>query len=684
MSGKFDVYSLCGCGSGKKLKFCCAEIVEEIVKAGRLQEQGQHNMAIQALDRIEQKHPGYPWTAIVKVSVLLETGKPADAYHLIEETLKQHPKHTLAVALRADSAFNAWGFDVSKPALYQTFYLGVENYPHLPCNLAKNVALELLGDRRYLAARQYLGLAMRLTPPEGQQQAYMAMMEFDGDEKIPYPMRSVHHLDELEGSEENAEIVERADHFSSIGQWQAAALEYEKLSEVDSENSAVWKNLGFCYAWDGEEEKAAIALHKSATFIKDFDEAVEIETVAQLLDLYNSDDNVKFMELEYRGENVTEMVSVLDFHPRFERDGDVSSGMPEYTILDRPSTGAIEDADFPLSELPLEIGGVVIDITREEPDLLLTGLDSDNFVQSKILLEEAASDEEVNIVPDAEPQQKMTLQKSRYQLMSRKVVSPKSHPAIKAKLRRQIVQNKLESEWCNEPNSALDDKSPNDVADESDYKVRLTAALYVLDSISEIILGAIDLDKMLKQFDLPSPTQLKFDNDQPLHLLSNMQIHRLDLADLKDEQLRRVLDRARLTNHSPFVYALLTEAISRPEFAQEHMDMFQVYSTLSSICQEKNQVEEALKWIDLGKSAVKSEDEGSFESKLQWDIRKLSLLIYEQDDSQFKEHLQYVKDQYGHKVPQYLQSIEETLIDILHAPLPVSLTPEKEPASETM
>ncbi|VAX37435.1 hypothetical protein MNBD_PLANCTO02-540, partial [hydrothermal vent metagenome] len=35
MPEKYNVYSFCGCGSGKKLKFCCIDIVEDILKVGR-------------------------------------------------------------------------------------------------------------------------------------------------------------------------------------------------------------------------------------------------------------------------------------------------------------------------------------------------------------------------------------------------------------------------------------------------------------------------------------------------------------------------------------------------------------------------------------------------------------------------------------------------------------------------
>ena len=38
MAGEFDVYQICPCGSGKKIKFCCQAIIAEMLKVSELQE----------------------------------------------------------------------------------------------------------------------------------------------------------------------------------------------------------------------------------------------------------------------------------------------------------------------------------------------------------------------------------------------------------------------------------------------------------------------------------------------------------------------------------------------------------------------------------------------------------------------------------------------------------------------
>ena len=55
MPDELDVYQLCPCGSGKKLKFCCQAIVGEMLKIAELQQSHQHRAALTLLETIEKK-----------------------------------------------------------------------------------------------------------------------------------------------------------------------------------------------------------------------------------------------------------------------------------------------------------------------------------------------------------------------------------------------------------------------------------------------------------------------------------------------------------------------------------------------------------------------------------------------------------------------------------------------------
>ena len=51
-----DSYSPCPCGSGKKFKWCCQPIHEDVARAMRLEQEGQHESALRAMDEVVAKH----------------------------------------------------------------------------------------------------------------------------------------------------------------------------------------------------------------------------------------------------------------------------------------------------------------------------------------------------------------------------------------------------------------------------------------------------------------------------------------------------------------------------------------------------------------------------------------------------------------------------------------------------
>lgn len=53
-----DTYALCPGGTGKKIKFCCSDILADLEQVSRLIEGDQITAAFDLVGRLEQKHPG--------------------------------------------------------------------------------------------------------------------------------------------------------------------------------------------------------------------------------------------------------------------------------------------------------------------------------------------------------------------------------------------------------------------------------------------------------------------------------------------------------------------------------------------------------------------------------------------------------------------------------------------------
>ena len=116
-----DPYALCPCGSGKKLKFCCQDIVAEMEKVERLQENNQPRMALQLLDKMEKSHPGNAWIATNRGLALIHDNRPEEAKTSLAGFLRNSPKHPLANALFGLASLNADGYPECRKAVHRAF-----------------------------------------------------------------------------------------------------------------------------------------------------------------------------------------------------------------------------------------------------------------------------------------------------------------------------------------------------------------------------------------------------------------------------------------------------------------------------------------------------------------------------------------------------------------------------------
>lgn len=68
-------YDPCPCGSGKKLKFCCQSIADEMDRAMRLTDGNQPRVALQQLEALARKNPTNPWIATTRALIHGGTGE---------------------------------------------------------------------------------------------------------------------------------------------------------------------------------------------------------------------------------------------------------------------------------------------------------------------------------------------------------------------------------------------------------------------------------------------------------------------------------------------------------------------------------------------------------------------------------------------------------------------------------
>ena len=83
-----DLYAKCPCGSGKKIKFCCKDIISDIERIERMLRGEQRTAAIEKINKLLEKHPDRPALMSLKAQVHLELQNVEAATPIVDKLLQ--------------------------------------------------------------------------------------------------------------------------------------------------------------------------------------------------------------------------------------------------------------------------------------------------------------------------------------------------------------------------------------------------------------------------------------------------------------------------------------------------------------------------------------------------------------------------------------------------------------------
>jgi len=657
----FDVYQLCPCGSGKKLKFCCADIAEEMEKAIRLSESGQTRAAMKALDRLAESHPNGVWNESTRATLLLSEGRAEEATTVLEKLHAAAPDNQGVIALLGTSAFAARGYEAAREAVWRAFRKATA-HPELVSSLALAIAGEMFDRKRHLAARQHLTLAMRFAAAREKQAIFVRLLEFDGNADIPYPLRSVHSLREITGDADRQDAARKAARLAERGCFGPAAERFVHIAQQAPDDPAIEYNIALCTAWEGDEEVAAEAFGRAALAEPDFELAAEYEALEQLLRA-NLDDPVRMRNAEYRAVSASRLITDLDDYPRCVRfslppEAAGENGMPDavFELLDRPLP---EDfAGLAPNDLPRAVGQIAVFGTpddADEPRAALAAFEGSDFDTAKALLAEVAPT--LELLEERSEEGDATLPRELAPLHARLAFPEKTSVKNRRDVERRRWQSAVDELWMNSPQSALDGKSPVQAAGDESLRAPLAGAIYLLDAFGLRNRHAVDVDDLRRRLGLPEVSRIEATPKLPLNTLSAIQLHRITAVSLEDRQLSIVLNRSLLVHHGRFLKAVLEEALRRnlPD-----VDKNRIFLTLADLARDRGDLADALHWVEEGRKDSRA-GEHAFENVFRWDTKELGLRLEDPTSPDLDPFVRRMSSYYGPKVPRFTEYLDGLL-----------------------
>ena len=669
-----EPYSPCPCESGKKLKFCCADIATEMLKALQLHEGGQTRAARKILEKLHQEQPARAWVSTSYAGVLLSMEEPEAAREALKELLEENPQHPIGRILDATAALDLEGYDQARPSIHRAFTKGVKDHPEMIGSLAAGVSSVLLDEGRYMASRQHLAFALRFVQAQDREQVIMRLLEFDSDQSIPYLLRSVHNLKPLDDllNEEQQAVFKKSLGLSALGCWHEAAAVLTPLTQEYPDSANLWNNIALFHAWDGNEEAAAEIFHRVGRLAEDRQQAISCETLGQLLD-HESNPSV-YRRYYYACEKraVSHLLSKLDEVPRFVRQSHpqeqkVDGSVNFYQILDRePGEGKItRPIDF--GKIPKFIGMFTLFEGPEDKVYCRLSAQQECADEVRQYLEEIVGDSiEVATIENEQGEELHASSVEErgwreYQKLEEFFFFDNDlYECSLSELEREKWDYFIGQLWPDTPFSALNNKTPLEAADDDELVIPLAAAVNIFDVFADQFDYQLDTDALRERLGLEKEEPFEIEDDAQLNSCEVLEMLRIPLEKLTDEQLEQVLRRSQLIQHTRFTDQVIEAALKREGVIDEkHVPQALQTYIEAAVRTFKNDV--ALERVQLAREWTAKTNQKTFKM-LQWDLQELRIRLDNPQDPELIPLLNRMHQQYLRKMPEMESTVAALLL----------------------
>ena len=668
-----DPYSSCPCGSGKKLKFCCGEFLPDLQRAFRLREK-QPEAEVKMFRDLLRKHPDKDVILRELTLTLNELGLSAEARHEIANFLKAHPDQPTALLSMAEISLQEDGFEASRRILHRTFQICARSQPAGISFLASIVAAEMGRVGCLMAAREHLSLAVRTATGERQRNLVLQLVRFESETTLPYLFRSAYTLLPVDCSEDAAQQDVRARKLSILGCWEPAAIIYNRLADAYPTEGAIWYNLGLCQSWDGRLAESAGSLHHAATLLKDFDQAVTAEAVAQQIESQLSTERFSSFAVRLNVRSVSELLTRLESEPLLHRNDshdhddcnhpDGTSHAAEMILLSSAIT-AEELTDASL--LPESIADVdLYDISDADkavaagihhPFLLVSA--SENHLDTALVKLRAIAADLITTSGEEEEKELISFERPESRPFDHRFFCPAGMTQKRFReLTRQREPQAVEA-WMQAPQTSLGGKSALEAASDESLNVKRAACVVGLMVIAARNDLAPDFASVRQRLNVPTPSPREVPEGMVIAAVPAIDYERIDPSKLTDTQLHEFTNRCSVLGLRHQIRAGLDELTKRPLGIKEY-DARRGWLMRAAIARVEEDYDLAYQCLNQARESAATGPE-AFRHQLELDIRELSYRLDDPADPALITLLHRVRDRYLHKIPEIEGVIREQL-----------------------
>lgn len=648
-----DPYSPCPGGLPKKVKFCCADLVSELDKIERLREADQRLACLDHIEKLDAKHPGRACLMTAKADLLRDLGRTHEAETALKVLLDQNTANPIALAEAALLACEEDDAVRAMSLLQQALRVRQDPMPEKLVQALRDTGGTLLASGEVVAGRQLLQVYAQLIPKDRQIQAVLGDLARSKD--IPLLLKETWPLDKApDDAPWKAEYAAALEPLHYVA-WAEAEEKLSALASRQAKAPQVWRSLAMLRCWLADARGAAEAWRKYAALDVPFDDAVEAEAVAQLIDP-DAPDFVDMVQMEYQVHDLEHIVDVLTGSPRCAAMDAAQippiEGVPPpkavFMILDRPKQA--DDAALDFEATPRVVGRMLLfgRETDREPRLELSAYRGPHLQACQTVLGDLTfgmlgpAHEMAVLERVATPVVELELR-----WFIAKPPSPDQLQALRVKHRDEYLSQR----WPKAPQELFGGKSPEQAAPQPAQRIRVAAALLRLENQIEQAAAEFDFDALRQRLNLPIPTAPEWDGRELLGI-PVARVARINLEKFEEPQVAMVAMRALMDGLVKATRRGMQELLNRKVekrtipagSCRQHLAM-----SVEDSRQKLAYLEQASRELDAAKL-----------SSAPVDIQRLHLHVYRQEQQQSLELIVHLIDEHLND-KQYGQMVIETL-----------------------
>jgi hypothetical protein len=653
-----DPYALCPCGSGKKLKFCCSDVVGEIDKIHRMIEGDQPRAALRHAEQTLATHANRPSLLDLKASLELSLGELDAAQQTVKQFVAAHPDSPTANACQALLQADTQQARAAAASLQKALSLVERDMPQRVFEAIGAVGGALLSEGHVVAAQAHLWLHAAIAPKDDTR-AYQALVGLNHYSGLPLLLRDQLRFRPWPDNVPWRDEAEQASHLSEQGKWQQAVAIIDRLGQRYGADPTLVFNRALLGGWLVDDRALVAGLHAYAQLDVPLDDAVEAEAIAQLLDPDLKEQQFDTVKHTYTINDLDNLVSRLAVDHRVQQiqmdpaalaQSDEPPPRHTYALLDRPMPES--GLELKREDAPRLVG--IVSIYGRQTDrperVELTTDKGPAFEATVKSMQEAAGDSlggisDETVIGTVSPTE---------QTLNWRWHLPRDTPAeLRQRLIAEERRTAILERWPTLVRPGLAGKTPQEAAGDSDLRIALMAAVLILEQGSNLDRDAEAVAQLRENLGLPQPEPID-SGAQPVTELPLVRVPWLKVESVSDDDLVQLYRRALLVAAHAAISRLAQEAVRRPSLASR-IPPSEAYQRLVAAERDPRR---ALALIAEARERSRS----AGESTATWDLAELELHITSGDAEQAKEILARIEREHLDD-PQVAQALYRLLYE---------------------